>query len=164
MEWLRREPGDGGTLFAPQLDIFLYFLDLMAPDPWVSVAAAPWSLMRRIGPNRARYLAKLGIGRSIPDAGWHFTWMGGVERFRAKMEAFAHREMIAGFDGDAAANRMRLERFYATGSFDDGAVPGMWTGLRRVPLDARYPARMRERLPHFRRLGWLSPSAEPCPE
>ena len=164
VEWLRREPGDGGTLFAPQLDIFLYFLDLMAPDPWVSVAAAPWSLMRRIGPNRARYLAKLGIGRSIPDAGWHFTWMGGVERFRAKMEAFAHREMIAGFDGDAAANRMRLERFYATGSFDDGAVPGMWTGLRRVPLDARYPARMRERLPHFRRLGWLSPSAEPCPE
>ena len=164
VERLRREPGDGGTLFAPHLDIFLYFLDLKAPDPWVSVAAAPWSLMRRIGPNRARYLAKQGIGQTIPDAGWHFTWMGGAERFRAKLEAFAHREMIAGFDGDAATNRKKLDRFYATGSFDAGAVPGMWTGLRRVPFDGRYPARMRERLPQFRRLGWLTPAAEPCPE
>ncbi len=32
--------GMGATLFAPHLDIFLYFLDLKAPDPWVSVAAA----------------------------------------------------------------------------------------------------------------------------
>ncbi|MBP2228907.1 Flp pilus assembly protein TadD/glycosyltransferase involved in cell wall biosynthesis [Azospirillum agricola] len=168
VERLRREPdedaGTGATLFAPHLDIFLYFLDLKAPDPWVSVAAAPWELIRRIGANRARYLAKQGIGRVVPDAGWHFTWMGGADRFRAKLEAFAHREMIAGFDRDPQANQARLDRFYATGRFDGDALPGMWTGLQPVPVDERYPARIRETLSRFRRLGWLIPQAEPAPE
>ncbi|KAA0576470.1 glycosyltransferase [Azospirillum sp. B21] len=172
VERLRREPdegsgagaGMGATLFAPHLDIFLYFLDLKAPDPWVSVAAAQWELIRRIGANRARYLAKQGIGHVIPDAGWHFTWMGGADRFRAKLEAFAHREMMAGFDRDPQVNQARLDRFYATGRFDDGALPGMWTGLRRVPIDGRYPSRIRETLARFRHLGWITPQAEPAPE
>lgn len=164
VERLRREPDEGATFFAPHLDIFLYFLDLKAPDPWVSVAAAPWELIRRIGANGARYLAKQGIGRPVPDAGWHFTWMGGADRFRAKLEAFAHREMIAGFDRDPEANQARLDRFYATGRFEDGALPGMWTGLRRVPIDERYPARIREALTHFRHLGWITPQAEATPE
>ena len=161
MERLRREPDDGRSLFAPHLDIFLYFLDLKSPDPWVSVAAAPWELIRRIGTNRARYLAKLGHGRAVPDAGWHFTWMGGVERFRAKLQAFAHREMIAAFDRDPAANQERLDRFYATGRFDAGAVPGMWTSLAPVPIDAGFPRLIRERIGHFRALGWISPAARP---
>ncbi|WP_052710047.1 glycosyltransferase [Azospirillum thiophilum] len=164
VERLRWEPDEGATLFAPHLDIFLYFLDLKAPDPWVSVAAAPWELIRRIGANRARYLAKQGIGRPVPDAGWHFTWMGGADRFRAKLEAFAHREMIAGFERDPQINQARLDRFYATGRFDDGALPGMWTGLRRVTIDERYPARIRDELADFRRLGWITPQAEPAPE
>lgn len=168
VERLRWEPdesaGMGATLFAPHLDIFLYFLDLKAPDPWVSVAAAPWELIRRIGANRARYLAKQGIGRVVPDGGWHFTWMGGAERFRAKLEAFAHREMIAGFDREPEVNRTRLDHFYTTGRLDDGALPGMWTGLRRVPIDGRYPARIRGTLARFRDLGWITPQAEPAPE
>ncbi|WP_161958055.1 tetratricopeptide repeat protein [Azospirillum palustre] len=169
LRWEADEGAGGGagtsaTLFAPHLDIFLYFLDLKAPDPWISVAAAPWELIRRIGANRARYLAKQGIGRVIPDAGWHFTWMGGAARFRAKLEAFAHREMMAGFDRDPQANQARLDRFYATGRFDDGVLPGVWTGLRRVPIDGRYPARIRETLARFRHLGWIAPQAEPAPE
>ncbi|MBK4720926.1 tetratricopeptide repeat protein [Azospirillum sp. YIM DDC1] len=161
MERLRREPDDGRSLFAPHLDIFLYFLDLKSPDPWVSVAAAPWELIRRIGANRARYLTKLGHGRVVPDAGWHFTWMGGIERFRAKLRAFAHREMIAAFERDPAANRERLDRFYATGRFDGGAVPGMWTSPAPVPIDASFPRPIRERIDHFRALGWISPDASP---
>ncbi|HEY0838357.1 MAG TPA: tetratricopeptide repeat protein, partial [Azospirillum sp.] len=163
VERLRREPDDGPTLFAPHIDIFLYFLDRKAPEPWVSVAAAPWELIRRIGPNRARYLTKQGIGRTIADAGWHFTWMGGHERFRAKLEAYAHREMIAGFDRDAAGNQARLERFYATGRLDGGAVPGMWTGLVPCPVGDRHPTGIRDNLAHFRRLGWLAPEPEPDP-
>ena len=161
VERLRRDTDGDAGLVAPHIDIFLYFLDLKAPEPWVSVAAAPWELIRRIGPNRARYLAKQGIGRAVPNAGWHFTWMGGIERFRTKLEAFAHREMIAGIDRDAGVNRERLHRFYATGRFEAGAVPGMWTGLSPVPIDAGHPASIRERLSHFRRMGWITPAPVP---
>ena len=164
VERLRHETDGGAGLFAPHLDIFLYFLDLKSPEPWVSVAAAPWTLIRRIGPNRARYLAKQGIGRVMPDAGWHFTWMGGIERFRTKLESFAHREMIAGIDrsrGEAEENLERLRRFYATGQLEAGPVPGMWTGLVPVPIDAGYPAVIRDRLAQFRRMGWLMPQPAP---
>ncbi|MBP2302746.1 tetratricopeptide repeat protein [Azospirillum picis] len=160
VERLRHEIAGGDDLFAPQLDIFLYFLDLKSPEPWVSVAAAPWNLIRRIGPNRARYLAKQGIGKVVPDAGWHFTWMGGIERFRAKLESFAHREMIAGIDEAAEENLERLRRFYATGRFEGGPVPGMWTGLAPIPADA-HPAAIRRRLAHFRQMGWLTPQPAP---
>lgn len=29
---------------------------------------------------------------TVPNGGWHFSWMGGVERIRAKAAAFAHQE------------------------------------------------------------------------
>jgi glycosyltransferase involved in cell wall biosynthesis len=153
-----RDAGPGGpALFAPELDIHLYFLNLRAPDPWISVAAAPYELVRRVGANNMRYLAKQGIGEPIPAAGWHFTWMGGIDRFLAKLDAFAHREMIGSFGQDDAVNRARLERFFATGRFAEGAIPGMWTALTRVPIDDHFPATLRALLPDFIAKGWVAP-------
>ena len=151
---LRTAPGD---LFAPRLAMRLYFLDLAAAEPWLSVAAAPWSLIRRIGPNHARYLVKQGLGRPVAEAGWHFTWIGGMERFEAKMRAYAHREMAVGFDRDAAANRARLARFYADGRPSSGLVPGMWRDLARVPVDAGFPTSVLADLNGYQRRGWLCP-------
>lgn len=31
--------------------------------------------------------------QSILNAGWHFTWMGGVERILLKMDSMAHQEL-----------------------------------------------------------------------
>jgi len=153
-----RDAGPGGpTLFAPELDIYLYFLNLRSPDPWISVAAAPYELVQRVGANNMRYLAKQGIGQSIPAAGWHFTWMGGIDRFLAKLDAFAHREMVGSFGQETAINRARLERFFATGRFEEGAVPGMWTSLTRVPIDDQFPAALHTLLPDFIARGWVAP-------
>ncbi|WP_165772284.1 glycosyltransferase [Niveispirillum lacus] len=158
---LRAMGADGPSLFAPHLDIHLYFLNLRAPDPWVSVAAAPVELVRRVGANNMRYLAKQGIGQVIASAGWHFTWMGGIDRFLAKLDAFAHREMVGTFGADDAINRARLERFFATGRFEEGAIPGMWTALTRVPIDEGFPATLRARLADFVRMGWIAPGTSP---
>lgn len=154
---LRSVGGDGPTLFAPHLDIHLYFLNLRSPDPWISVAAAPFALVRQVGANNMRYLAKQGIGQTIPAAGWHFTWMGGMERFLAKLDAFAHREMVGSFGHDGDVNRARLETFFATGRFEEGAIPGMWTALTRVPIDDAFPASLRARRSEFERMGWIAP-------
>lgn len=157
---LRATGDDGPSLFAPHLDIHLYFLNLRAPEPWVSVAAAPFELVRRVGANNMRYLAKQGIGEVIAAAGWHFTWMGGFDRFLAKLDAFAHREMIGSFGADDMVNRARLERFFATGRFEEGAIPGMWTALTRVPIDEGFPASLRTRLAEFTRMGWVAPGTD----
>lgn len=157
LQRLRAAGEDGPSLFAPHLDIHLYFLNLRAPDPWISVAAAPFALVQRVGANNMRYLAKQGIGQTIPTAGWHFTWMGGMERFLAKLDAFAHREMIGSFGLDGDVNRARLEKFFATGRFEEGAIPGMWTALTRVPIDDGFPATLRSRRAEFERMGWIAP-------
>ncbi|WP_448662922.1 glycosyltransferase [Sphingomonas sp. CJ20] len=150
---LREMPAD---LYSLQLAIHLYFLDLKSPEPWISAAAAPGRLIRRIGVNPVRYLVKQGIGRTIEDAGWHLTWMGGLDGFREKMRAYAHRENSAGFEavGDSEA---RLKRFYATGTFDAGLVPGMWSDLSRVAVDETFPVGIREQVDQFRARGWLCP-------
>lgn len=154
---LRSVGANDPALFAPHLDIHLYFLNLRSPDPWISVAAAPFALVRQVGANNMRYLAKQGIGQTIPAAGWHFTWMGGMERFLAKLDAFAHREMIGSFGHDGDANRARLEKFFATGRFEEGAIPGMWTALTRVPIDDGFPAALLARRSEFERMGWIAP-------
>jgi glycosyltransferase involved in cell wall biosynthesis len=150
---LREMPAD---LYSLQMAIHLYFLDLKSPEPWISAAAAPGRLIRRIGVNPIRYLVKQGIGHTIGDAGWHLTWMGGLDGFRAKMRAYAHRENNAGFEavGDSEA---RLKRFYATGAFDAGLVPGMWSDLNRVAIDEDFPVGIREKADQFRARGWLCP-------
>ena len=75
---------------------------------------------------------------------------------QAKMRAYAHRENNAGFEavGDSEA---RLKRFYATGAFDAGLVPGMWSDLNRVAIDEDFPVGIREQVDQFRARGWLCP-------
>lgn len=153
VEALREMPAE---LYSLKLAIHLYFLDLKSPEPWISAAAAPGRLIRRIGVNPIRYLVKQGIGRTIEDAGWHFTWMGGLEGFRAKMRAYAHRENSAGFEA-AGDSEARLAKFYATGAFEAGLVPGMWSNLGRVAVDHDFPVAIREQVNAFRARGWLCP-------
>ena len=53
---------------------------------------------------RLRNLTHSGIGAQIleiPEAGWHFSWIGGLEKFREKIYAFSHTEM-AHLDAGAA--------------------------------------------------------------
>jgi len=152
---LRATPGE---LAALHLAIHLYFLDLRAPETWIAPAAAPFALVSRTGANAMRYLVKQGLGRVLPQAGWHFTWMGGLEGFRAKMRAYAHREHSGSFADGGGDIDARLERFYATGDFDGGLIPGMWTNVARVPIDDDFPASIRAEIDRFRARGWLCPA------
>jgi glycosyltransferase involved in cell wall biosynthesis len=150
---LRDMPAD---LYSLELAIHLYFLDLKSPESWISAAAAPGRLIKRIGVNPVRYLVKQGIGCTIEAAGWHFTWMGGLDGFRAKMQAYAHRENSEVFMA-AKDSEARLKQFYATGQFEAGLVPGMWNDLGRVAIDEGFPVGIREQVEKFRAHGWLCP-------
>jgi hypothetical protein len=34
-----------------------------------------------------------GVAELIPEAGWHFSWMGGFDRLKEKFQSFAHAEL-----------------------------------------------------------------------
>jgi len=67
----------------------------------------------------------------VPDAGWNFTWMGGVERILAKIRAFAHQERNQPQFTDPARIRKLIEQGHYL--FDDS------NQLQFVPLDATFP-------------------------
>ena len=135
-------------------DLHLYFLD-RAAGPWMKAYAAPateiaaipclttpraeeavWLAARQLDP--ARHV--------IPDAGWHFTWTGGIDRMLEKLRSFSHDEpAVARWqDGPALLREVQAGRFFYDGR------PLSPVTLRRLP------AAVRRRLAHFAALGLLS--------
>jgi hypothetical protein len=82
------------------MQLHLYFLDRSC-GPWMKAYAAPLRYVREMASMTApragehRYLVEHGLDPAahvVTDAGWHFSWMGGVERMLAKLRAFSHME------------------------------------------------------------------------
>lgn len=92
--------------------VFLYFLNNRvmrgaSPFIWTLPKITTLKVLRDVfkSPQEVRNYRGKGIFRgikkyfirkknqAIDDGGWHFTWMGGVERILLKMESMAHQEL-----------------------------------------------------------------------
>jgi beta-1,4-mannosyl-glycoprotein beta-1,4-N-acetylglucosaminyltransferase len=83
--------------------------------------------------------------KTIPDAGWHFTWMGGVERIREKLAAFAHQEL----NTPQFSNAQYIERALHAGK------PLFGEQFNFVTLDDSFPRYWRENPEKIS--NWLKP-------
>ncbi|MCB9169454.1 MAG: hypothetical protein H6594_03775 [Flavobacteriales bacterium] len=100
-------------------------------------------------PNRAYWHLRLAYERRrygwapefIHDGGWHFSYLGGVERIIEKIEAFAHTEYNSGDFKDPA----RIEAAIAKGE----DIFGRDLHYRFVPLDGSYPRYVRQHQDRF---------------
>lgn len=136
------------------MELHLYFLDREA-GPWLKAYAAPADIIAVMAsldaPRRreAGYLGDIGlpaVGHVISDAGWHFTWTGGIDRMLEKLRSFSHDEpAVARWqDRDALLAEVEAGRFFADGR-----------PLRPV-AHRSLPGAVRRRLAHFAALGLLS--------
>ncbi len=80
-------------------------------------------------------------GHRVPNAGWHFSYMGGVERVRQKLAAFAHQE----FNRPEFTDPNHVEAALKEGRW----VLGDEHILDFVPLDDSFPAFIREHRERF---------------
>lgn len=71
----------------------------------------------------------------IAEAGWHFSWCGGVEAVRKKLRSFSHRELDIPEFHDPERIRRAMD---GDKKFWDGA------DLDFVPIDETFPACVRE--------------------
>jgi beta-1,4-mannosyl-glycoprotein beta-1,4-N-acetylglucosaminyltransferase len=79
--------------------------------------------------------------RLVENAGWHFTYLGGVERIRQKIASFAHQE----FNTPEYTDPQRIaERLRNGQSIFDGTQK-----LQFVALDESYPCYLREHPERF---------------
>lgn len=106
---------DGGVVAFVQR-LYYYNVNTSAPDrPWPGTRAANIADVRALSP----HVIRNGLGQPdahypthfrINDAGWHFSYFGGVQRIREKQDAFLHQELVNPETTDEATIRERMER------------------------------------------------------
>jgi len=126
-----------------------YFINFQSYQPFVRPAILPVGMARALGVNLARYLLVRSahhIVPVIPDAGWHFSWLGGVEAVWRKLHSQAHVELIDyGLTLEDLRTRLESGDFQITVQRLEG---------RFVSLDSSFPAEIRRNRQKYEALGW----------
>jgi len=63
--------------------LFYYYVNCMAPRTWNGSIITPFKNM--LPPQKLRDLARKGLNK-IEGSGWHYSYMGGVDRIRLKLD------------------------------------------------------------------------------
>ena len=126
-----------------QHTIYRYFLNCKSLQPPFSYGTV---MLRYRDFSVAEELRHSGY-KVIPDAGWNFTWMGGVDRILDKIQSFSHQEYNQPqFTDPARINELIEKGGYLFGQSDQ---------LKFVPVDATFP---RYFLEHPEKYGaWIRP-------
>lgn len=79
------------------MKLFCYYMNVRAEnEQWREARILPYGLLKQINPCGARYSGNKSLlgtyGNPIPNGGWHFSFMGGAEKVKEKIESYAHAE------------------------------------------------------------------------
>lgn len=72
-------------------NLYYYYLNCRAKQQWDWLRILPYSIMKTMTPCQARYTI-VDKKNMIENAGWHFSYMGGVDKVIEKMHSSAHQE------------------------------------------------------------------------
>ena len=100
----------------------------------------PIRKMREVRHIKPRTLQKLDLPKVIQmkDAGWHFTSMGGFERYKLKLESYSHEKMDK--------PEIKKEKLFADNIL---SIP-------LVEIDDSYPRSIRENQAHLKQIGFIA--------
>lgn len=139
-----------------EMQLYAYHLNWKA-FPWIKPYIAPLSVidaMPSLSDPRHEELAYLDrtgrtrAGHVVTDAGWHFSWMGGVANMANKIGAFSHTEerVQAWQDPRFLAEKISERKFFDM------------CELEEVEIDGTYPGYVRAKRRHFERIGLIAPT------
>ena len=116
-------------IYGLKMDMYMYFLnnqliydggssmtiEQSKDGIWHCTAVLPYKLLKQ-KPNRLRKIImrtrrRGEVFKIIPNAGWHFTYLGGVKDIIKKLEAFSHTE----FNNDTFKSQEKIEEYITTG-------------------------------------------------
>jgi tetratricopeptide (TPR) repeat protein len=147
---LAEDPLARTRLNALSITNFNYFLNYASFQPCVRPVALPVGLLRELEINQARYVtcrAGPQIVPVVPDAGWHFSWFGGVEAVWRKLQSFCHVELLG-----PVSTKEQLRTKLEAGDVQilKGFIDGGF-----VTVDDGFPVYVRRNMDRMRELGWL---------
>lgn len=120
---------------------YTYWLNYQSPEVWVGTSRMSVKKLKELGGQQA-YHAGWHHGIRLDDAGWHFSYQGGIRRIQDKLRSAAHIE----YGGEFYTNPVRMAEKFKDGSdlFDRDK-----DGFHEVPIDDSYPVYLREHPERF---------------
>jgi len=119
------------------MDKYSCYMNLLeGVQNWSVGKLCTWEILRQTTPNKLR---NSGANFIINYAGWHISFLGGVEKMKEKLFAYAHTETVT---GDLLSN---LEYKFATGQSLWGK--DFW---KFVDIDETFPKYLQEHKEEFK--------------
>lgn len=83
---------------------------------WHCTAVVPYKLLKKKPQHYRRTIMRTKrkgeVYKIIPNAGWHFTYLGGVQKIKEKLEAFSHTE----YNNDTYKNEKNIKESLMNGN------------------------------------------------
>lgn len=134
------KPEYGVSIVAQRLSY--YFVNCVHDAPWARAQIMTKETLMMSSPNTIRYEHVPSI---IHNGGWHFSYLGGVDKIIEKIEAYSHSE----FNDAKFKDKKHLEECLKTGK-DFLCREGLKFTIQ--PLDDSYPKYLLENQKKFKHL------------
>jgi beta-1,4-mannosyl-glycoprotein beta-1,4-N-acetylglucosaminyltransferase len=141
------------------MPVFYYYLNYLYTNPWLHPVMFPY---KELTDKKVSDFRDFGDHRinQIDDAGWHFSFMGGVERIITKLESFAHSE----YNEEEFKNPEHIKDCIENKKsiFNEEGILKVNGGkffnphsLIFVTIDNGYPKYIVENIEYFKSIGWI---------
>jgi tetratricopeptide (TPR) repeat protein len=158
VETIRDNPVIAGRLNRLSADYYCGFINFKCNYRWHKQISLPYRLLEAMGPDHARFMAIAKYGELLYDAGWHFSWLGGIEKVVGKLKSYAHSEYTGLAAQDSATIMAALTSGKGIFSLMDGSH-GYAGEFRVVPVDDSFPETIKSDPAKAARTGWLYQNA-----
>lgn len=138
-ETILKFDADKMLVAALKMDKFSYYLNcLECAQGWESAKVTTVKTFNDHFYGSAQRLRVGGFKTIILDAGWHWSWLGGIDKIYEKFFAYAHTESVTGENLDPDVLREKLE----TGEslWSQGNKNDLW---KFIPIDDYFPEYIR---------------------
>jgi hypothetical protein len=120
------------------MKVFYYYINLRTPEKWSGTYVIPYQLAQVMNLSKIRLENKFDkIG-----TGWHFSYMGGVDSIKYKIESYSHQE----FNNDAIKDNLENAMSNDIDPFGRG------NQFTRVEIDSSYPKYILDNLDKYKHL------------
>ncbi len=125
---------------------YRFFLNVQERAPWIGSSATTYGFLKQKSPQflRDSRTTPIRLGKKSPflpiikNSGWHFSWMGGIDRLILKLESFSHAEL----------NKPEYKNFHALKTL-------LSQDCNLVAIDDSYPKFVLQNLSSLREVGFI---------
>ena len=126
------------VLFRLQQDVYLYWLNNKSNEDWTSAVFTAYKNLEGRSLNDLRMNSAGLAFQVVPGGGWHFSYQGGTDQIKLKLESFDHQELNRGnikrkIEKRLAKNKDILGRKFEFQKSEEGLPPEVLVMKQELP-------------------------------